>query len=99
MTGYDTTINAVRCNAIVRRTAELFPEAGDYNGALRWAGLRPATPSNLPYVSGTRYRNLFLNTGHGTLGWTMCCGSGHVLADLVSAAAPAIDPAAYALKR
>jgi D-amino-acid dehydrogenase len=99
MTGFDTTINAVRCKAIVRRTAELFPDAGDFDGALRWAGLRPATPSNVPYVTRTQYRNLFLNTGHGTLGWTMACGSGHVLADLVSGTAPAIDPAAYALAR
>jgi D-amino-acid dehydrogenase len=97
--GYDTTVNGVRCDAILHRTAELFPEAGDFGSALRWAGLRPATPSNLPYVSRTRYRNLFLNTGHGTLGWTMACGSGNVLADLVSGRAPEIDAAAYAVTR
>ena len=95
--GYDTSVNPVRCDAILRRTAELFPQAGDFGGALRWAGLRPATPSNLPYISRTQYRNLFLNTGHGTLGWTMACGSGHVLADLVSGRESEIDPGAYAL--
>lgn len=97
LNGYDTSINAVRCDAILRRAAELFPGAGDFGSVLRWAGLRPATPSNLPYVSRTRYRNLYLNTGHGTLGWTMACGSAHVLADLVSGHKPEIDPAAYAL--
>jgi len=99
LNGFDTTINALRCDAILNRTAELFPDAGDFGSALRWAGLRPATPSNVPYVSGTRYRNLFLNTGHGTLGWTMACGSGDVLADLVSGRTPAINAAAYALTR
>jgi D-amino-acid dehydrogenase len=66
---------------------------------LRWAGLRPATPSNVPYVSGTRYRNLFLNTGHGTLGWTMACGSGRVLADLLSGRKPDIDTKELSISR
>ncbi|MBI4191907.1 MAG: D-amino acid dehydrogenase [Betaproteobacteria bacterium] len=96
---YDTSVNQVRCDAILRRTAELFPQAGGFGDATRWAGLRPATPSNLPYVGGTPYHNLFLNTGHGTLGWTLACGSGHVLADVVSGRAPAIDAAAYAVTR
>ena len=56
-----------------------------------WAGLRPATPSNVPLVGGTRYRNLFLDTGHGTLGWTMACGSGRALSDLVSGRRPEVD--------
>jgi D-amino-acid dehydrogenase len=97
--GYDTSVNDLRCDAILRRVAELFPQAGDFGAALRWAGLRPATPSNLPYVTRTKYCNLFLNTGHGTLGWTMACGSGRVIADLVSGRAPEIDPAAYAVRR
>jgi D-amino-acid dehydrogenase len=100
--GYDTSINAVRCEALLKRTAELFPTvlSGQEPAAIeRWAGLRPATPSNLPYVGRTRYRNLFVNTGHGTLGWTLACGSGALLADLVSARKPAIDPAGYALSR
>jgi D-amino-acid dehydrogenase len=53
--------------------------------------LRPATPSNAPLIGRTRYRNLFLNTGHGTLGWTMACGSGRALADLVKARKPDVD--------
>jgi D-amino-acid dehydrogenase len=100
--GYDTSINTVRCEALLKRTADLFPGvlSGQDPAAIeRWAGLRPATPSNLPYVGRTRYRNLFVNTGHGTLGWTMACGSGALLADLVSARQPEIDPAAYSLSR
>ena len=97
--GYDISVNQRRCDAILHRVADLFPQAGDFGSALRWAGLRPATPSNLPYVSRTPYRNLFLNTGHGTLGWTMACGSGRVLADLVSGREPEIDASAYGFRR
>jgi len=97
--GYNTALNEVRCAALLKRSAELFPEAGDFTRVERWAGLRPATPSNVPYVCATRYRNLFLNTGHGTLGWTMACGSGQLLADLVSGKKAALDPGAYAITR
>jgi D-amino-acid dehydrogenase len=91
LAGYDTTINRVRCEAIVRRTMQLFPEAGDPAKAEFWAGLRPSTPSNVPYLGRTKYRNLFLNTGHGTLGWTHACGSGRALADIVSGRKPEVD--------
>ncbi len=94
--GYDTSINAVRCAAIVRRTATLFPRLDVGRDIEFWAGLRPATPSNVPLIGQTRLKNLYLNTGHGTLGWTMACGTGHVLADLLSARRPPIDPAPYA---
>jgi D-amino-acid dehydrogenase len=99
LNGYDNTLNAARCAAILERARDLFPLAGDFKHALRWSGLRPATPSNLPYVGGTRYRNLFLNTGHGTLGWTLACGSGRLLADLLSARASEVDPAPYRFLR
>jgi len=89
--GYSTEINRLRCEAIVRRVMELFPGAGDPSKATYWTGLRPATPSNLPCVGATRYPNLFLNTGHGTLGWTHACGSGRILADVVSGRRPEID--------
>jgi D-amino-acid dehydrogenase len=91
LTGYDTSINRVRCEAILRRALELFPQAGDPAKAEFWAGLRPATPNNLPLIGRTRYANLFLNTGHGTLGWTMACGSGRALADLISGRRPEVD--------
>ena len=90
-TGYDTTLTAARCDAILRRVSELFPGAADIDHALLWAGLRPATPSNVPYIGGTRYRNLWLNTGHGTLGWTQSCGAGAALAERISGRTPAVD--------
>ena len=90
-TGYDTTLTAARCDAILRRVAELFPDAADFDRALLWAGLRPATPSNVPYIGGTRYANLWLNTGHGTLGWTQACGAGAALAERISGRTPAVD--------
>jgi len=91
LNGYDTTINTVRCEAIVKRVMELFPGAGDPSKATCWAGLRPATPDNLPCVGRTKYPNLFLNTGHGTLGWTHACGSGKLIADLVSGRRPEVE--------
>lgn len=91
LTGYDASINRERCEAIVRRLRELFPALIAVGDAEYWAGLRPATPSNVPVIGGTRYPNLFLNTGHGTLGWTLAAGSGRVLADLVSGRTPDVD--------
>ncbi|HLB17467.1 MAG TPA: D-amino acid dehydrogenase [Burkholderiales bacterium] len=91
LNGYNTDVNDVRCQAIVRRTFDLFPSAGHPERAEFWTGLRPATPSNVPVVGRTRYANLFLNTGHGTLGWTMACGSGHAIADIVSGRQPEPD--------
>jgi D-amino-acid dehydrogenase len=89
--GYDATLNPVRCEALVRRVFELFPDAGDRASAQFWAGLRPATPSNVPLLGRTRFANLYLDTGHGTLGWTMACGSGRALADLIAGRKPDVD--------
>lgn len=89
--GYDRHLNEARCQAIVRRVQQLFPGAADLKGAQFWAGLRPATPSNVPLIGQSRVRNLFLNTGHGTLGWTHACGSGKALADIVSGRVPDLD--------
>ena len=91
LNGYNTEINEVRCQAIVKRVMELFADAGDPARATYWAGLRPATPGNLPIIGATKYPNLFINTGHGTLGWTLACGSGRILADIVSGRAPEVD--------
>ena len=91
LTGYDTAINEVRCRAIVRRTFELFPRAGRPEAAQFWAGLRPATPGGVPCIGRTRYPNLLLNTGHGTLGWTMACGSGAAIAEIASGRKPELD--------
>ena len=91
LNGWNTEINRVRCQAIVRRTATLFPNAGDFARARFWTGLRPATPGNVPLIGRSKIDNLFLNTGHGTLGWTHACGSGRALADLVSGRQPEVD--------
>jgi len=91
LSGYGTTLDPVRCNALVDRTFDLFPDAGLRESAQFWAGLRPAVPSNVPLVGGTRYRNLFVDTGHGTLGWTMACGSGRALADVIAGRKPDVE--------
>lgn len=88
LNGYDTEMNEPRCAALVRRCFEWFPRAGRAERAQFWTGLRPATPSNLPLIGRSKYPNLFLNTGHGTLGWTLACGSGRALADIVSGRKP-----------
>lgn len=91
LNGYDRDLNRVRCEAIMRRTEELFPGAGDLEQAQFWTGLRPATPSNVPIIGRSKLPNLFLNTGHGTLGWTHSCGSGKSIAHIVSGLAPEVD--------
>lgn len=87
LNGYNRDLNRARCEAITRRTRELFPIVCDYSpeSIQYWSGLRPLTPSNVPYIGKTeKYDNLFLNTGHGTLGWTMGCGSGKAISDIIT---------------
>jgi D-amino-acid dehydrogenase len=91
LNGYDRDLNRVRCEAIVRRVEALFPGAGDSSQAQFWTGLRPATPSNVPIIGRSRLPNLYLNTGHGTLGWTHACGSGKSIARIVGGHAPEVD--------
>ena len=90
LTGYNTTVNPVRCAAIASRMRDLFPALNGVTAVDNWTGLRPATPNNVPVIGRTRLGNLFLNTGHGTLGWTLACGSGSLLADLVSGRKPQV---------
>ena len=97
--GYTRELNTARCDAITRRTRELFPRACDYTNPVYWTGLRPLTPSNVPYIGKTKYQNLFLNTGHGTLGWTMGVGSGRALADIISGYLPEVDFAFTGVER
>jgi D-amino-acid dehydrogenase len=89
--GYNLDLNPVRCQALLTRTRQLFPELKTLGEPEFWCGLRPATPSNVPLVGRTRYVNLWLNTGHGTLGWTMACGSAAALADMISGVSPEPD--------
>jgi D-amino-acid dehydrogenase len=91
LNGYSRELNMTRCRAIVRRTADIMPDAAYWDQAEFWAGLRPTTPSNVPYIGKSKFPNLFLNTGHGTLGWTHSCGSAAALADIISGQRPVLD--------
>ena len=97
--GYDTTLHPSRRGPLDRSLRELFPKAGDLSRATFWCGLRPMTPDGTPVLGPSRLSNLFLNTGHGTLGWTMAAGSGRVMADLVSGRKPDIETADLGLGR
>lgn len=79
--GEDATIDVQRVSELRRLGNEVLPEAGDLDAAMPWAGLRPATPSGLPMVGSTRVPGLFLNVGHGALGWTLACGTARQLAE------------------
>ncbi|HEX4859130.1 MAG TPA: D-amino acid dehydrogenase [Usitatibacteraceae bacterium] len=89
--GYSTALSVVRTEMLVKRARELFPEAADYGNPVYWTGLRPSTPSNCPLIGRSRCSNLFLNTGHGTLGWTEAPGSGKALADIIAGREPEVD--------
>ncbi|MDZ4076889.1 D-amino acid dehydrogenase [Hydrocarboniphaga sp.] len=89
--GYSMQLNAVRCKALLDRTLEVFPGVAEPEHARFWTGLRPATPGNVPYVGRSAVRNLYLNTGHGTLGWTHACGSGRAVAEIVDGRVPDCD--------
>ena len=91
LNGYGRALNLRRCKAIVRRCVDIMPEAAYWEKAEFWTGLRPATPSNVPYVGKSKYRNLYYNTGHGTLGWTHSCGSAAALAQIISGQRPELD--------
>ncbi|WP_148714056.1 D-amino acid dehydrogenase [Chitinolyticbacter meiyuanensis] len=99
LVGHDRRLDPARVATLQMVTRDLFPDAGDPEQAEAWTGLRPMTPDGTPLVCGTTLRNVFLNTGHGTLGWTMACGSGRVVADLVTGRVPEIDVAGLSLAR
>ena len=89
--GYNLSLPPRRRATLEKVVADLYPHGGDLARAEFWTGLRPATPDGTPVVGATRFDNLYLNTGHGTLGWTMACGSGRYLADLMAGATPRIS--------
>jgi D-amino-acid dehydrogenase len=99
VSGYSNRLDAARQATLEHSLTDLFPRGGNLTEATFWSGLRPMTPDGPPVIGATRYANLHLNTGHGTLGWTMACGSGRVLADLLSGHKPEIDTAELALAR
>jgi len=88
--GYNLRLNPRRRETLEMVVNDLFPGGGNTADATFWTGLRPMTPDGTPIVGRTPLRNLFLNTGHGTLGWTMSCGSAQLLSDLISSKKPAI---------
>ncbi|MFP5401910.1 MAG: D-amino acid dehydrogenase [Gammaproteobacteria bacterium] len=88
--GFNLHPSPIRQQALMRRVAELFPELRPAGPATTWCGLRPVTPGSVPFIGPTRHENLWLNTGHGTLGWTMACGSAAALSDLIAGTKPAI---------
>ncbi|WGS19518.1 D-amino acid dehydrogenase [Bradyrhizobium sp. ISRA463] len=99
ISGYSTKLYAARLATLDHSLTDLFPRGGDLSRATFWCGLRPMTPDGPPVIGATRYANLHLNTGHGTLGWTMACGSGRVLADMLSGKTPEIDTKELSITR
>ncbi|WKA29987.1 D-amino acid dehydrogenase [Bradyrhizobium roseum] len=99
ISGYSSSLDAARRATLEHSLTDMFPQGGDLSKATFWCGLRPMTPDGPPIIGATRYSNLHLNTGHGTLGWTMACGSGRVLADLMSGRKPDIDVSELVVSR
>jgi D-amino-acid dehydrogenase len=99
VSGYSNRLDPARRATLDHSVTDLFPRGGHIDQATFWCGLRPMTPDGPPVIGPTRYVNLHLNTGHGTLGWTMACGSGRVLADLLSNRKAEIDTTDLSMHR
>ncbi|MBT1159925.1 D-amino acid dehydrogenase [Aminobacter anthyllidis] len=97
--GFNTDLSASRKATLQFSVEDLFGGAADQSRATFWSGLRPMTPDGTPVIGRTKFDNFYLNTGHGTLGWTMACGSGRVLADMIGGVRPEIDVSDLALSR
>ncbi|MGE5540122.1 MAG: D-amino acid dehydrogenase [Gemmatimonas sp.] len=97
--GYDTTLNERRARSVLMDGLDLFPGASVAEQATLWTGLRPLTPDGAPIIGPSPYRNLLLNTGHGTLGWTLSAGSAHVIARLAAGKEPGVDLTGLTLAR
>jgi D-amino-acid dehydrogenase len=101
LAGFDLSLNPRRRETLEMVLNGLFPNGGDVSNALFWTGLRPMTPDGTPIIgqASASYRNVWLNTGHGTLGWTMACGSGKIIADLIAQHKTAIQTEDLTLSR
>ena len=99
LAGYSLALREPRRSTLEHVVTDLFPQGGDVSKASFWCGLRPMTPDGTPIVGPTPVQNLLLATGHGTLGWTMACGTGRVIADLVSGRQPEIDVSGLGMAR
>jgi len=98
LAGFDARLDPRRRATLEMVVQDLFP-GGDLKNASFWTGFRPMTPDSTPIIGMTRFRNLVLNTGHGTLGWTMACGSARVVADIVTGARPEVDISGLGIER
>ncbi|HTT09278.1 MAG TPA: D-amino acid dehydrogenase [Burkholderiaceae bacterium] len=99
LAGYDLTLRKPRRLTLEHVVRDLFPDGGDVARATFWTGLRPMTPDGTPIVGPTPFSKLWLSCGHGTLGWTMAAGSGHLLADWMVGREPAVSPEGLSLAR
>jgi D-amino-acid dehydrogenase len=99
ISGFSRDLPPARRATLEHSARSLFPGSGDFSAAHFWCGLRPMTPDSTPVIGPTRIGNLFLNTGHGTLGWTMACGSAHVIADIIGNRRPAIEAGDLSIAR
>ncbi|ATL99741.1 D-amino acid dehydrogenase [Aeromonas sp. MR19] len=99
LSGFNLALNPKRYDTLAMVVGDLFPEGGDIQQAEFWTGLRPMTPDGTPLVGPSPVPGLWLNTGHGTLGWTMAAGSGQLLADLISGNTPTISDEGLTLAR
>ena len=99
LSGYERKLPAARRETLEQSVKSLFPGAASFADPGFWCGLRPMTPDSTPVIGPTPVDNLFINSGHGTLGWTMACGSGRLIADIVSGRATAIEAADLAISR
>jgi D-amino-acid dehydrogenase len=97
--GFNTQLAKARRETLEMVVRDLYPNGGNVEQASFWTGLRPMTPDGTPIVGKTRLKNLYLNTGHGTLGWTMACGSGQLLSDIITGVTPAIPADDLAVER
>lgn len=99
LTGFDASLQPKRRATLEMVVSDLFPQGGQLQDASFWTGFRPMTPDGTPVIGAASRRNLYLNSGHGTLGWTMSCGAGQLLADLISQRTPAISTEGFSLHR
>lgn len=98
-TGWNADLDDQRSRTVLERGRNLLPKAGDWSNAMAWAGLRPVTPDGPPIIGSTPIRNLWMNTGHGVSGWTMACGSGRLISDLIDGRKPEIATIGLGLDR
>lgn len=99
LAGWDNSLSKIRSEALITHSQRQFPGATDLARADLWCGLRPVTPDSVPIIGATRIPNLFLNSGHGTLGWTMACGAGKLVSDIICRRPTDIDLAGLGLDR